>query len=149
MSKYEVKNVSTATIVLLSSDLRVRRELQPGRAVVVNEELYEDLSFNPGFSNLIQGHYITAHNLDEKETAETKNTAAVYDVAKIKEMFAKEDITSFAKFIATAADGEKDTVVKLAIDMGITNNGFTALIKKYCNVDVIKAIAMKHEIEEK
>jgi hypothetical protein len=37
----------------------------------------------------------------------------------------------------------------MAIDKGITNSAITALIKKYCNVDVIKAINIKHELEEK
>ena len=63
-------------------------------------------------------------------------------------MFDTSDITAFAKFIPTAAQGEKDTVVKLAIEKGITNSAFTALIKKYCGVDVINAISIKHQSEE-
>ena len=59
------------------------------------------------------------------------------------------DITHFAKFIATATTAEKETVIKLAVDKGITHNGFVTLIKKYCDVDIINAINMKHQAEEK
>ena len=34
------------------------------------------------------------------------------------------------------------------VDNDITDNAFTALIKKYCGVDVISAINMKHQAEE-
>ena len=63
-------------------------------------------------------------------------------------MFDTANITEFAKFIPNAAEAEKETAVKLAIEKGITNSGFTALIKKYCGVDVISAINMKHQAEE-
>ena len=63
-------------------------------------------------------------------------------------MLEKQDITAFAKFIPNAAPAEKDTVVQLAVDMGITNGGFVTLIKKYCDVDVISAINTKHLVEE-
>ena len=40
-------------------------------------------------------------------------------------------------------------MVKLAVEMDITSPGFTALLKKYCDVDVIQAIAYKHQAESK
>jgi hypothetical protein len=64
-------------------------------------------------------------------------------------MFDKNDITGFAKFIPNATESEKDSVVKIAVDKGITSPAFVALIKKYCDVDIINAINMKHQAEEK
>jgi len=64
-------------------------------------------------------------------------------------MLDKSDITAFAKFIPTATEAEKDSVVQLAVDKGITHSGFVALIKKYCDVDIINAINVKHQSEEK
>lgn len=59
------------------------------------------------------------------------------------------NITAFARFIPTATTAEKETVVKLAVEKGITNNAFVTLIQKYCNIDIINAINMKHQAEEK
>ena len=67
----------------------------------------------------------------------------------IRTMFENKNYSEFAKFIASAAQAEKDSVVQIAVDNNITDNGFSALIKKYCGVDVISAINTKHLAEEK
>ena len=64
-------------------------------------------------------------------------------------MLVKGDVTAFAKFIPNATEAEKESAVTLAVEHKITNAGIVALIKKYCDVDVIKAIAAKHDAEEK
>ena len=52
-------------------------------------------------------------------------------------------------FIPNATDAEKESTVNLAVEHKITNSGIVGLIKKYCGVDVIQAIAVKHDAEEK
>jgi hypothetical protein len=64
-------------------------------------------------------------------------------------MLLENDVTKFAKFIPHATEAEKDAAVTLAVEHKITNSGIVALIKKYCDVDIISAIAMKHDAEEK
>ena len=59
------------------------------------------------------------------------------------------DIPAFAKFIPTAKTAEREAVVRLAVDKGITNQTFVTLINKYCDVDIINAISIKHQAEEK
>lgn len=147
MSKITIKNISSATVTIAAPDIRFRRELVPGRTVPVSREEYDDLSFDTGFNNLIRGHYIRIDGLEEDEqTSDMKNT---YDAAEIGKMLDDHDVTAFAKFIPDAAPAEKETAVALAIEKKIIDNGIIALIKKYCNVDVIQAINMKHLAEEK
>ena len=43
----------------------------------------------------------------------------------------------------------KQTIVQCAVENNITDNAFTALIKKYCGIDVINSISIKHQAEEK
>lgn len=145
MGKITLKNISTATVYVVSD--KFRRELAPGRVVPINRAIYDDLMFDPGFNNLVAGHYIKIDGVEEEE-AVAQNEINIYDVNSIAAMYDKKDYTSFAKFIPTATMAEKDTVIQLAVEKGITDNGFTALIKKYCNVDVIAAINHKHEAEE-
>lgn len=64
-------------------------------------------------------------------------------------MLVNNDVTAFARFIPHATEAEKESVVNLAVAYKITNAGIVALIKKYCDVDVISAIAIKHDAEEK
>lgn len=145
MSKITLKNISTATVNIVSD--RFRRELVPGREVPLTKDVYEELMFDPGFVNLIEAHYVKISGIDDAN-AVVIDEAPVYDAKAIIEMFDKKDYSGFAKFLPKATEAEKDTVVKLAVDRGLTDNGFTALINKYCNIDVIAAINHKHLAEE-
>ena len=145
MSKITIKNISTATVVIVSNSFR--RELAPGREVPITKAVYDDLMFEPGFNNLILGHYIMVNGLTEEDPV--AETGPVYEPAAISKMFDTKDYTAFAKFLPNATASERDTVVKFAIEKGITDNGFTALIKKYCDIDVVSAINQKHQTEEK
>lgn len=146
--RISIKNVSSATIDLILPFINFRRKLDSGRTIYVSEnELYE-LNNDAGFAAMVREHYITIDGLDENEMPEIVN-GTVYSAQEIGAMLDKLDITAFAKFIPNAAPAEKETVVKLAIDKGITNQAITALIKKYCDIDVIHAIDMKHQAEEK
>jgi len=64
-------------------------------------------------------------------------------------MLLDNDVTAFARFIPNATEAEKESAVTLAVEHKITNSGIIALIKKYCDIDVIDAIAKKHDAEEK
>ena len=149
MGNLSIKNISTATVVIIAPNIRFRRELVPGRSVSLTPEAYDELSFDTGFSALLNSHYIQISGLEEDKEATTVDGANhIYTANDIAKMYDTANVTEFAKFIPTAAEAEKETAVKLAIEKGITNGGFTALIKKYCGVDVISAINMKHQAEE-
>lgn len=145
MEKIMLKNISTATVYVVSD--KFRRELVPGRAVPISRAVYEDLMFDPGFINLVEGHYVRITGVEE-DKAVIENEQNVFDFEMIAKMFDEKDYVGFAKFIPTATAAEKDSVIEIAVKKGITDNGFTALIKKYCNVDVIAAINHKHLAEE-
>lgn len=147
MSKITLTNVGTATVSLFFPNIKWSRELTPGRAVPVSREDYEEMTFDPGFMALVNGHFIKVEGITENEQVEEVGT--IVSATDIAAMFDKNDVTGFAKFIPTATAAEKDSVVKIAVDKGITSPAFTMLIKKYCDVDIINAINMKHQAEEK
>lgn len=147
MSNITVKNISSAKIYLSIPTIRFSRELMPGREIPISEEEYKELTFDPGCSSLIEGHFIKICGLAKEEQAVV--TENVFGRDEIEKMFDESDIASFAKFIPTATAAEKETIVELAVNKKITNNGFVMLIKKYCDVDIINAINMKHQAEEK
>ena len=143
----KIKNVSTSIVSLYAPTIKLNRELTPGRSIPVSDEEYEELTFDPGFLSLINGHYIVVEGIEkEKQVAET---GPVFDAAKINDMLIRADVTALAKFLPTATEAEKDSLITLAVEHRITNAGIAHLIKKYCDVDIINAINVKHESEEK
>lgn len=143
----KIKNVSTSRISLYAPSVKLNRMLDPGRIIPVSQEEYEELTFDPGFMALLNGHYLKLEGVEEERQVELVGN--VVEASKIEKMLVENNVTSFAKFIPNATSAEKESAVTLAVEHKITNAGIVALIKKYCDVDVISAIAMKHEAEEK
>lgn len=142
-----IKNVSTSLVSLYVPAIKLNRELTPGRAIPVSQDEYEELTFDPGFMALVNGHYVVIEGVEEDY--QVANVGPVFEASKIEKMLLENNVTAFAKFIPTATEAEKESAVTLAVEHKITNSGIVALIKKYCEVDVIDAIAKKHEAEEK
>ena len=147
MDKITIKNISTATIILSFDDLKFRRELVPGRSVSVEKNVYEEMTFDPGFNSMVDEHYLKIIGLDDDEQVAVSATP-IFENSAIAKILDSQDITAFAKMIPTAAPAEKESVVQLAIEKRITNPAFVSLIKKYCDVDIISAINMKHLAED-
>lgn len=142
-----IKNISTSMVSLYVPSIKLNRELTPGRSIPVTQEEYEELTFDAGFMALVNGHYIKIEGIEEEQAVEVLNN--VVDASTIEQMLVENNVTAFAKFIPTATSAEKESAVTLAVDHKITHAGIVALIKKYCDVDIINAINMKHEAEEK
>lgn len=142
-----IRNASSSVVSLYVPAIKLNRELTPGRKIPVSQEEYEELTFDSGFNALVRGHYIVVDGLEEHEKVE--EVGKVFDQKTIEDMLVKNDVTAFAKFIPTATAAEKDSAVTLAVEHKITHAGIVALIKKYCDVDVINAINAKHDAEEK
>ena len=143
----KIKNVSTSLVSLYAPSIKFNRELTPGRVVPLSQEEYEELTFDPGFMALVNGHYVTIEGVAEEQ--QVAEVGPVFEASKIQDMLLKGDVTAFAKFIVNATEAEKESAVTLAVEHKITNTGIATLIKKYCDVDIINAIAVKHDAEEK
>ena len=143
----KIKNISTCIVSLQAPGVGLNRELVPGRTIPLTDEEYDELSYDVGFSALLNGHYVKLIGVEEEKQVEVVEN--VVEATEIEKMLVNNDVTAFAKFIPTASTAEKESAVTLAVEHKVTNAGIVALIKKYCDVDVISAIAVKHEAEEK
>ena len=142
-----IKNVSTNLVSIYLPNIHFNRELMPGREIPVNPEEYEEMTFDTGFMSLVNGHYIKIKGLEEDKQVEVVEN--VVEASEIEKMLVDNNVTAFAKFIPSATEAERESAVTLAVEHKITNAGIVALIKKYCGIDVIQAIAAKHDAEEK
>lgn len=149
MSRITLKNISSATVVVGSSNGNIKtRSLAPNRVITLTPEEYEDLMYEPGVQNMIRGGYIKFEGVEE-ERAVIESPANVLERDAIIKMINNRDYATFTKYIKVATSAAKDTIVQYVVENNITDNAFTALIKTYCDVDVIQAIAVKHQAEEK
>ena len=146
MDKITIKNICNATVALFVPNAKVSCDLPAGRAFNVNRETYEALTFDQGFNNLVNLHYLQVIGLEEGERISENEKITTKE--QINTMLDTLDITTFAKFIPNAAPAEKETVVDLAVEKKITHSGFVSLIKKYCGRDVMELIHTKHQEEE-
>ena len=147
MSQITIKNISSATVVISVPEISFNRTLVPGRSIPITKEIYDDLLFEPGVQNMIRGGYIVVSGVEEGAEVDV-NKESIKDKASIEAMILNKDITAFAKYIPNASPAARETIVQCVVNNNITDNAFTALIKKYCGVDVITAITMKHQAEE-
>ena len=147
MDKITIKNTSTATIRLSDNETHFNRELLPGREIPVSREQYENFTYDAGFMNILRNGFIKISGLDEDEIVE--EIADSYGKDAIKKMYEEHDVTAFARFIPKASPADRDSAIELARELKITDNAFTALIKKYCGVDIISAINIEHQANEK
>ena len=97
--------------------------------------------------SLVNGHYLKITGIEKEQQVEVVEN--IFEASEIEKMLVSGDVTKFAKFIPNATEAEKESAVTLAVEHKITNAGIVALIKKYCGIDVISAIAAKHDAEEK
>lgn len=147
MDKITIKNIGTATVRLIDRETRFNRELLPGREIPISHEQYENFTYDPGFMNILRNGFIKIKGLQEDEI--TEEIAESYGKEAIKKMYEEHDVTNFVKFIPTASPADRDAAIELARELKITDNAFTALIKKYCGVDIINAINIEHQANEK
>lgn len=150
MGNVKLQNVSSATVVISAANIRLRREIAPSRTIMVSAEDYEELTFDNGFQTLVESGFIRVQG-DEETASVVKDTVEQKGVVMTKEevykmMVVDKDVTKFAKTIPNASTATKETMAAMAIANNLTDPGFTALIKKYCDVDVIEAITKQHAI---
>ena len=66
MAKITLKNISSATVVIGSTNSTIRsRSLAPGRIITLTPSEYEDLMYEPGIQNMIRGGYIKIDGVQE------------------------------------------------------------------------------------
>lgn len=140
-----IKNISSATVVVSAPDVKFRRKLAPGREIGMNQETYDELSFDSGFEHLVKNGFLKVKGVKADEVAVIETKATIAERDDIKKILEDRDITKFAKIIPTASTATKESILALATELRVTDSAFSALIKKYCGVDIIDAIAAQSE----
>ena len=91
----KLKNVSTSLVSIYAPSVKFNRELMPGRVIPITDEEYEELTFDPGFMALVNGHYIKIEGVEEEQAVEIVEN--IVEADEIKRMLVESDVTAFAK----------------------------------------------------
>jgi hypothetical protein len=117
----------------------------PGREVALTKEVYDELSFDTGFQTLVQVGSLRVSGAETEDSEVIVSDKTVLSREEIKEIFEKKDYSKFAKEIKDASPATKESVAAVAVEMRVVDNGFVSLINKYCNMDLLSAIANQSE----
>jgi len=63
----KIRNASTSLVSLYVPSIRFNRDLTPGRVIPLTQEEYEELTFDPGFMSLVNGHYIVVEGVEAEQ----------------------------------------------------------------------------------
>lgn len=137
-----VKNIGSSMVTLIAPDYKFRRKLAPGRELPIQDEVYDELTFDPGFQTMVKIGFVQVSGVDTEKSevieVEKNNILTREEIVK---MFEENNITNFAKIIPHASDATKESIVSVAMEKRAVAPAFSSLIKKYCGVDLIQALS--------
>ena len=144
----KIKNISNYTLYVVAPDFNFHRKLNPGREIPVAQEVYDELSFDAGFEKLVRNGSLKVLGVDEAVSEVIESPFKTLSPAEIRKMYEEKNYTEFAKVIKDASPATKEAMTDVAIEMRLSDNGFISLLKKYCDVNVIEAIAIQIQATE-
>ena len=146
MSKTTIKNISKFEISINLPNVRFRRTLKPKQGFLATEEVLDDFTFDPGCRTLVKNGYLTVISENEEAIAQIdmpeKKTAEEVDIA---ELLTKKTHKELKAVLDDATDALKDAIAKTAIEMNIGDPARSQIIKMYCGVDVLQALALQNK----
>ena len=143
--KVYVKNVSSFVIELNLRQVRYVRDLEPGQKVGLTEDVYEEFSCDPGCKSLLRDGFLKIIT----EDAEVKQQIAEIAPAKtseeinVRDLLTNQSAQKLGIALKEASPALKQQIVETAIALSVADPARVNLIKHYCNVDILQALALQ------
>ena len=143
--KVYVKNVSSFTIELNLRQVRYVRDLEPGQKVGLAEDVFEEFSCDPGCKSLLRDGFLKVITEDEEvqqqiaEIAPSKTTEEV----NVRDLLMNQSAQKLGIALKEASPALKEQIVEMAMSLSIADPARVNLIKHYCNVDILQALALQ------
>lgn len=144
--KVYVKNVSSFGIELNLRQVRYIRDLEPGQKVGLAEDVYEEFCCDPGCKSLLRDGFLKVVSEDEevKQTVAeiTMNTTTSEEV-DVRDLLTNQSAQKLGAALKTASPALKQQIVEAAMALSIADSARVNLIKHYCDVDILQALALQ------
>lgn len=143
--KVYVKNISSFAIEINLRQVRYVRDLEPGQKVSLAEDVFEEFSCDPGCKSLLRDGALKIITEDEEvkqqiaEIASAKTSAEV----DVRDLLTNQSAQKLGLALKEASPVLKDQIVEMAMALSIADPARVNLIKHYCNVDILQALALQ------
>lgn len=143
--KIYVKNVSSFMIELNLRQVRYVRDLEPGQKVPLAEDVYEEFRCDPGCKSLLKDGFLAVITEDEdikQEIAEIAPSTTSEEV-DVRDLLTNQSAQKLGLALKTASSALKQQIVEMAMALSVADPARVNLIKHYCNVDILQALALQ------
>lgn len=143
--KVYVKNVSSFVIELNLRQVRYIRDLEPGQKVGLAEDVFEEFSCDPGCKSLLRDGFLKVITEDEEvqqQIAEIAPSKTAEEV-NVRDLLMNQSAQKLGIALKEASPALKEQIVEMAMSLSIADPARVNLIKHYCNVDILQALALQ------
>ena len=143
--KVYVKNVSSFVIELNLRQVRYVRDLEPGQKVGLAEDVFEEFSCDPGCKSLLRDGFLKVITEDEEvqqQVAEIAPSKTAQEV-NVRDFLMNQSAQKLGIALKEASPALKEQIVEMAMSLSIADPARVNLIKHYCNVDILQALALQ------
>ena len=143
--KVYVKNVSSFAIELNLRQVRYVRDLEPGQKVGLAEDVFEEFSCDPGCKSLLRDGFLKVITEDEEvqqQIAEIAPSKTAEEV-NVRDLLMNQSAQKLGIALKEASPALKEQIVEMAMSLSIADPARVNLIKHYCNVDILQALALQ------
>ena len=143
--KVYVKNISSFVIELNLRQVRYVRDLEPGQRVGLAEDVFEEFSCDPGCKSLLRDGFLKVITEDEEvqqQIAEIAPSKTAEEV-NVRDLLMNQSAQKLGIALKEASPALKEQIVEMAMSLSIADPARVNLIKHYCNVDILQALALQ------
>lgn len=146
MAKVRIKNISGYPLNITLPNVRYRRELMPGQIAPLNEDVFDEFNYDPGCRVLVKKGFVSVLTDDEEVKSYMPAVPENADV-DVAEVLLNGTVADLAKLLRNGTDVIKERVVAAAIQHNVIDAARCELIKTYCEVNILTAIANQRAAE--
>ena len=143
--KVYVKNISSFAIEINLRQVRYVRDLEPGQKVSLAEDVFEEFSCDPGCKSLLRDGALKIITEDEEVNQQIAEIASAKTSAEVdvRDLLTNQSAQKLGLALKEASPVLKDQIVEMAMALSIADPARVNLIKHYCNVDILQALALQ------
>lgn len=148
MSKVRIKNTSNFVISIILNNVRYRRDLNPGQETVLPEDAFEEFNFDTGCRSYVKNGYLKVIADDPVVKESVVEGPRDVDI-DVNDLLTNKSVNDLAVALKNGSASFYDKVATAAIKLSISDAARCSLIKHYCGIDVLNAIALQRSTMNK
>ena len=154
-TKIKVTSRVNGIVSLSLSSRSFKREWRAkNQAVLIPFEVLEEAIYDPGFINMINQGILTIDSMEacvelglEPDGATKPVNHPVYDDTELRRLLNVATVNDFEEHLQKMPDEAKRSLAEMAIALKVRDGNKMALIQKYQNIDVNKAMLLDMAME--